>query len=85
MRPKFFALIGSLSLALGSPEVAAGSLSGAIDLEPARANARAGGPTSEYDRDLLRRYGCSSGTHSKYCPSYRKRSHRIHRRHVYHK
>jgi hypothetical protein len=75
MRPSLFALVGLLALASGSSEVAGGSLSGAIDLESARANARAGGPNSPYDRELLQRYGCTSGTHSKYCPSYR-RTHR---------
>jgi hypothetical protein len=32
------------------------------DVEAARANARAGGPTNAYDADLLARYGCLSGT-----------------------
>ena len=79
MRPSLFALVGLLALASASSEGAGASLSGAIDLESARANARAGGPISEYDQDLLKRYGCTSGTHSKYCPSYR----RTHRRRVY--
>jgi hypothetical protein len=33
-----------------------------LDVESARANARAGGPISEYDADLLERYGALSGT-----------------------
>ncbi|MDZ4842388.1 MAG: hypothetical protein SH859_09635 [Hyphomicrobium aestuarii] len=37
------------------------------ELEAARANARAGGPTSERDKDLLTRYGCLSGTRSSFC------------------
>ena len=37
------------------------------DVENARANARAGGPTSAYDRELLGRWGCLSGTNSAYC------------------
>jgi hypothetical protein len=85
MRRSLLALAGLLLIGPEIPEVAAGSLSGAIDLEAARANARAGGPNSPYDQDLLRRYGCSSGTVSKYCPSYRNRAHRPHQRRVYRK
>jgi hypothetical protein len=33
-----------------------------MDLEAARANARAGGPTNAHDADLLNRYGALSGT-----------------------
>jgi hypothetical protein len=32
------------------------------DVVNARGNARAGGPVSEYDRELLGRWGCESGT-----------------------
>jgi hypothetical protein len=39
------------------------------EVEAARANARAGGPTNAYDADLLRRYGCLSGTNSSFCKS----------------
>jgi hypothetical protein len=41
------------------------------DVENARANARAGGPVSAYDKELLARYGCESGTNSSYCRSIR--------------
>ena len=37
------------------------------DVENARANARAGGPISAYDADILRQYGCLSGTRSAFC------------------
>jgi hypothetical protein len=37
------------------------------DLEHARANARAGGPVSEQDAELLERWGCLSGTRSAFC------------------
>ena len=37
------------------------------DVESARANARAGGPVSAYDAELLDRWGCLSGTRSAYC------------------
>ena len=37
------------------------------EVEAARANARAGGPVSERDAELLERYGCLSGTKSGFC------------------
>lgn len=37
------------------------------ELESARANARAGGPVSERDAELLDRYGCLSGTRNAFC------------------
>ena len=37
------------------------------EVEAARANARAGGPTNARDAELLSRYGCLSGTKSRYC------------------
>ncbi len=52
------------------------------DLAAARANARAGGPISGYDAELLERWGCLSGTRNAFCqriahgytsPGYRKR------------
>lgn len=39
------------------------------DVEAARANARAGGPTNARDAELLERYGCLSGTRSRFCRS----------------
>jgi hypothetical protein len=52
------------------------------ELEHARANARAGGPVSERDAELLERYGCLSGTRSAFCQglSHRGHRHRAHRR-----
>ena len=41
------------------------------DLQNARANARAGGPVSDYDKELLGRWGCLSGSRSAYCKSIR--------------
>jgi hypothetical protein len=49
---------------MGSAAVRADSI---WDVEHARANARAGGPVSSYDEDLLDRWGCLSGTRSAYC------------------
>jgi hypothetical protein len=43
------------------------------ELEHARANARAGGPVSERDAELLERYGCLSGTNSAFCKQLSKR------------
>ena len=46
---------------------AAAGLVEAGELEAARANARAGGPISERDAELLERYGCLSGTRNAFC------------------
>ena len=37
------------------------------DVEHARMNALAGGPTNAQDAELLQRYGCLSGTRSAFC------------------
>ena len=48
------------------------------DVENARANARAGGPTNAHDAELLERWGCLSGTTaSAFCQA---QSHRRYRR-----
>lgn len=56
--------IGGAALALlpaaGASTAMAGA-STAFELEHARANARAGGPISEYDAELLERWGNSTG------------------------
>ena len=59
------AAVGLGALAASGPAVAGGGE--AADLEHARANARAGGPTSERDAELLERWGCLSGTDSAFC------------------
>ncbi len=46
-------------LAMPSPAAYADRIS---EVESARANARAGGPISEHDRELLDRWGALSGT-----------------------
>ena len=51
----------------------AGGITEGAELEHARANARAGGPVSEHDADLLERYGCSSGTRSAFCREHSRR------------
>jgi hypothetical protein len=63
MRRLILAAVGVGVLA-ASAEVRA---QGWYDVENARMNALAGGPTNAYDADLLRRYGCYSGTRSAFC------------------
>ncbi len=81
-----FAALGLVALAAAHPVVARG-LGEAAELEHARANARAGGPISERDAELLERYGCLSGTRSAFCERLSHRRHwyraRAHRRHRY--
>jgi hypothetical protein len=73
-------------LLAASVPASAGIVEGA-ELEHARANARAGGPVSERDAELLERWGCTSGTQNPVCGQgysghrhYRHRTHRRHRR-----
>jgi hypothetical protein len=58
----------------GTGPASAGGLGEAAELEHARANARAGGPISERDAELLERYGCLSGTNSDFCRRLENRS-----------
>ena len=62
--------------------VAARGLGEAAEVEHARMNALAGGPTNSYDAELLERYGCYSGTRSAFCHGHAYRAHwyRGHRR-----
>ncbi|CAA2138821.1 hypothetical protein HYPP_01143 [Hyphomicrobium sp. ghe19] len=57
---------GMATLAAAVPAYAGGG-GEAAELEGARANARAGGPISARDAELLQRYGCTSGTRSWAC------------------
>jgi hypothetical protein len=59
------AAVGLGMLAASCPAAALGGP--AMDLEHARMNALAGGPTNAYDAELLERYGCYSGTRSAFC------------------
>ncbi len=61
------ALVASLAVVSVAEPAHARGLGEAGELEAARANARAGGPNSERDKDLLTRYGCLSGTNSDFC------------------
>ncbi|WP_295559186.1 hypothetical protein [uncultured Hyphomicrobium sp.] len=67
--------LGAL-VALGSTAVRADSY---WELEAARANARAGGPVSERDAELLERYGCLSGTKSAFCQQLSQRDKKVYR------
>ena len=66
--------------AASGPAVALGGE--AVEVEAARMNALAGGPTNARDAELLERYGCYSGTNSPVCHPhyYRARWYRGHRR-----
>jgi len=43
------------------------------DVEGARMNALAGGPVSAHDAELLRRWGCLSGSRSRWCSGHAHR------------
>jgi hypothetical protein len=75
MRAIIFTIFGMALFANALPASAQG-LTAAGELEHARANARAGGPVSGRDAELLERYGCLSGTRSAFCR-------RIEHRHAY--
>ena len=74
---KFFLIAIAMCIAVATPAVA-GGLGEAGDLQAARSNARAGGPVTERDAELLQRYGCESGTNSPACPGYRDRGYTHH-------
>ena len=63
---RLIAKVALIMLLIAGPATA-GGLGDAAELEHARANARAGGPISERDAELLERYGCLSGTNSNFC------------------
>jgi len=67
MRPRIMMMAVGALMAMAFAAPASAGLSEAGELEAARANARAGGPTSERDKELLQRWGCSSGTDSAFC------------------
>ena len=74
MKNMIVAAVALAALIPLGPASAAG-LAEAGELEAARANARAGGPVSERDAELLERWGCTSGTDSWACRPH----HRVHR------
>ena len=84
MHRLILAAVGVVALAASGP-VAARGLGEAGELEAARANARAGGPVSERDAELLERWGCLSGTRNAFCQglAHRGNWHHAHRRRAY--
>lgn len=54
-------IVAVFAVAGGSAVPAVAGAGTAYELEHARANARAGGPISEYDAELLERWGNSTG------------------------
>jgi hypothetical protein len=66
MRRLVIAAVGLLALAAPGA-VAARGLGEAAEVEHARMNALAGGPTNARDAELLERYGCYSGTRGAFC------------------
>jgi hypothetical protein len=87
-------LLGTTALAALPNGASARGLGAAAEVEHARANARAGGPVSEQDAELLERYGCTSGTDNPVCHqgyrsgfryakqrSYHRRAHKHRRSH----
>lgn len=71
MNPTLILALGAI-IAVASPAASAG-LGTAMELEAARANARAGGPVSARDAELLERHGCLSGTRNDFCRKLEKR------------
>lgn len=61
MKRTAICMLAAALVASGSHAVVAAGASTAFELEHARANARAGGPISDYDAELLERWGNSSG------------------------
>ena len=57
--------VGSMVFAVVGPMPASADFRG--EVESARVNARAGGPVSEHDAELLERWGCLSGTRNPVC------------------
>ncbi len=75
------AALGLIMLAAAGP-TSAGGLGAAMEVEAARANARAGGPTNARDAELLERWGCLSGTRAAIC---QPRTHRRYKRRYRHR
>lgn len=78
-----FAAAGAAVLAAAAPTMV--SADSYWEVEAARANARAGGPTNARDAELLERYGCLSGTRSRFCERQaagERRAYRASRRHA---
>jgi hypothetical protein len=81
MHRLIYAAVPLVALAASGPAVAGGMV-GAAEVEHARMNALAGGPTNARDAELLERYGCYSGTRSAFCQglAHPRRQYRARRR-----
>ncbi len=66
---RWIAVAAAMATLAATAPANAGGGGEAAELEAARSNARAGGPVSERDAELLQRYGCESGTRSPACRS----------------
>jgi hypothetical protein len=77
MRLSVLAAVGLVVLA--APGTATAGIVEGAELEHARANARAGGPISERDAELLERYGCLSGTGNPACGGWHPERRRYYR------
>ncbi len=64
---RLMVIVGGMAMLAAAVPANAGGGGEATELEAARANARAGGPTNARDAELLHRYGCESGTRSPAC------------------
>jgi len=80
MRPILLVFALSALAFHGSTLPAAAGLAEAGELNAARANARAGGPVSERDAELLERWGCTSGTDNPVCKRQSRHYREYHRR-----
>ena len=72
--------VAAAVVALGMAAPANAGLGEAAELEHARANARAGGPLSYRDAELLERWGCLSGTENSFCAKLESRDRHYHKR-----
>lgn len=61
MKTMMLSVLGVSAILAAAVTPASAGMGTAYELEHARANARAGGPISEYDAELLERWGNSTG------------------------
>jgi hypothetical protein len=67
MQKLMFAVIAIGALAVADGALARGGVGEAGEAEAARMHAKAGGPTNDRDRWLLKTYGCRDKRDSEYC------------------
>lgn len=76
MRYMTFTILGVAGVVTFAPSTFAATK---VDVEQARAAARAGGPINAADAEILRRYGCESGSRSSFCENLNHGSTRAYR------